>query len=107
MLHSFLEFRGSFRYRSHDALDQALCEARDHLDDDQLCDVDREWMRYLSRTGLTVHVEAILPDSADPYVAAAVLGSLSRPAVEGRVHVTRGMQVLDTFASPAEQEVVA
>jgi hypothetical protein len=97
MQNAFLEFRGSFQYPSQDAVDRALCEARDHLDEADISDVDSEWMRYLWRSGMTLHVEAILPETADRFVAAAILGALSRQAVGGRVEVTRLNQCLDTF----------
>lgn len=99
MQNAFLEFRGSFQYPSQDAIDRALCEARDHLDDADVSDVDHEWMRYLWRKGMTLHVEAILPETADRFVAAAILGALSRQAVGGRVELTRLDQWLDTFES--------
>ncbi len=97
-----LEFRGSFRYANHDALDRALCEARDMLDDDELTELERRWMSFLSRTGMTVHVDAILPETTDRYIAAAVIGALARTAVAGQVHVTRGQQLLDAIASNDE-----
>ena len=101
MQNAFLEFRGSFQYPSQDAIDRALCEARDHLEDSDVSDVDSEWMRYLWRKGMTLHIEAILPETADRFVAAAILGALSRQATGGRVEVTRLNQWLDTFESEA------
>jgi len=94
-----IEFRGSFRYADHNALDRALCEARDMLDDDELTDLERRWMSFLSRRGMTVHVDAALPETTDRYIAAAVVGALARTAVAGQVQITRGAQVLDAITS--------
>lgn len=108
MQNAFVEFHGSFRYATFAALDRALHEARDHLDDDEVSDQDRDWMRHLCQRGMTVHVNAVLPEYADRFLAAAILGALARRAVDGRVDVTRGSQRLDTFASEASpSEVVA
>ena len=101
MQNAFLEFRGSFTYRDQAAIDAALCDARDHLDDSELSHTDSEWMRYLWRNGMTLHVDAILPETADRFVAAAILGALARQAINGRVQVTRLNQCLDTFESEA------
>lgn len=95
----YLEFHGSFRYASRDALDRALCEARDHLDDDELGEIDRRWMQFLSRRGMTVHVAAIVPDTIDRYLAAVVLGALARGSAEGKVELIRGNKLLDTFTA--------
>jgi hypothetical protein len=103
MQNAHLVYRGSFRYADHDALDRALCEAREYLDDDELAELDRRWMQFLSRRGMTVHVEAILPSTSDRYLAAAVLGALARSAVEGRVDVTIGNDILDAIAPEGDQ----
>src|SRR5688572_447292 len=107
MQNAFLEFRGTFDYASLAAVDHAMREAREHLDDDDVSDLDREWMRYISQRGMTVHVSAVLPDYADRFVAAAILGALARRAVAGRVDVTRGNRWIDTFAFEGSAEVVA
>lgn len=96
-----LEYRGSFRYVDRQAVERAFVEASEHLDDDTLADVDREWMRFVQRRGTTIHVDAVLPASADRHIAAAVLGALARSAIEGCVDVKRGGDVLDAFAPEA------
>ena len=108
MQNSFVEFHGSFTYDTFGAIDSALREARECLDDDELSEHDRDWMRYVCQRGMTVHVNAVLPEYADRFLAAAILGAFARRAVAGRVDVTRGNQRLDTFASEASpSEVVA
>ena len=89
-----LEYRGSFRYVDVNALDAAIVEATEQLDID-----DFEWMRFVSRRGTTIRVEASVPASIDRYVAAAVLGALARNAVEGCVDCKRGDALVDAFAS--------
>jgi hypothetical protein len=101
MQHALLEYRGSFRYPNLDALDRALGEVRDHLDDEDPSDPENAWMRYLWRHGMTLHVEAILPASADRHVAAAVVTALAREAIDGCVRVTCGATTLDAF-DPAD-----
>jgi hypothetical protein len=96
-----LEYRGSFRYIDQRAVDLAIGEAAEHLEDDGLSHLDREWMRFVRRRGTTLHVEATLPTSADRYVAAAVLGALAKRAIEGCVDVMRGGHVVDAFAPEA------
>lgn len=100
-MQTVLEYRGSFRYLDQRALELAIGEAAEHLEDDGISELDREWMRFVSRRGTTVHVDATLPTSADRYIAAAVLGALARSAIEGCVDVKRGDHVLDAFASEA------
>jgi len=90
-----LEYRGSFRYANHTALDRALSDARDHLE-------DVDWMQYVARRGMTVVVDATLPPSADHQIAAAVVGALAYAAIEGHVDVTIGSQLLDAFVSGAD-----
>ena len=99
---ALLEYRGSFRYIDQATLDRAVRDASEHLEDDGLSDLDREWMSFVWRRGTTVHVEAILPSSSDRYIAAAFLGALARTAIEGCVDVKRGGHVLDAFASKAD-----
>ena len=89
-----LEYRGSFRYIDVDALDAALTEATEHLDVD-----DFEWMRFVSRRGTTIRIEAVVPASVDRHVAAAVLGTLAELAIEGCVACTRGDRLVDAFTS--------
>jgi len=101
MPNRLLEYRGSFRYIDRSTLDRAILDASEHLEDDGLSELDREWMRFVSRRGTTVHVEAILPASADRHVAAAFLEALARSAIEGCVDVKRGGHVLDAFAPEA------
>jgi hypothetical protein len=98
---SSLPCHGSFRYNNHDALDRALCEVRDHLDDVELSDDESTWLRSLTRRGMTLVVAASLPRSADRHVAAAVLGALAQTAVEGHVDVTIGSQLVDAFVCEA------
>lgn len=99
MQHALLEYRGSFRYADQDALDRALGEVRDHLSDEEAGEPDQQWMKYLWRRGMTLHVEALLPATADRQIAAAVVGALARGAVEGCVHMRRGNHLIDEFVS--------
>ena len=99
---AMLECRGSFRYATHAALDRALCEAREHLEDTEVSELDLSWMRFLSRRGMTLIVDAAFPHTADRYVAAAVLGALAHTAVEGHVDVTIGSQLVDAFVSESD-----
>lgn len=99
MQNAFLEFRGTFTYRNQAAIEAALSDAREQLADSDAYDADADWMRYVWRSGMTLHIDAILPDTADRHVAAAILGALSRQAIGGRVHVTRLDQCLDTIES--------
>ena len=101
MQNAMLEYRGSFRYSDADSLERVLAEARAYLDDDDVCDLDRDWLRFVSRRGTTVRVDAIMPASADRYVAAALIGVLARAAVEGCVEVMRGDHLLDAFTCEA------
>ena len=108
MQNAFLEFHGTFDYATFEALDRSIREAREHLDDEDVNELDREWMRYVCQRGMTVHINAVLPEYADRFIAAAVVSALARRAVNGRVDVTRGNQRIDTFASEARAgEVVA
>ena len=100
-MQALLEYRGSFRYIDPSAVERAIREAGDHLEDDALSELDREWMRYVRRRGTTLHVDAVLPASADRYVAAAVIGALARGAIEGCVDVMSGNDLLDAFTSEA------
>lgn len=93
-----LEYRGSFRYLDRRAVDEAIDDAAEQLEDDGIHDLDRAWMGYLLRRGTVVHVDAILPATADRHVAAAILAALARHAIEGCVDVRRGGHVLDAFA---------
>ena len=88
-----LEYRGSFRYIDVNTLDAAIVEATEHLDVD-----DFEWMRFVTRRGTTIRVEAVVPASVDRQGAAAVLGALAQRAVEGCVDCTRGDTLVDAFA---------
>ena len=72
-----------------------------YLEDDEVSELDREWLRFVSRRGTTVRVDAIMPPSADRYVAATIIGVLARDAVEGCVEVMRGDHLLDAFTCEA------
>ena len=92
------EYRGSFRYVDQRAIDLAIHEAHEHLEDDGISDLDREWIRRLWQRGTTIHVDVVMPPTADSYVAAGVLGALASRAIEGCVDVTRGGDIVDAFA---------
>lgn len=104
MQNAFMEFRGSFTYRNQAAIDTALCDARAQIEDSDISERDSEWMRYLWRTGMTLHIDAILPESVDQHVAAGILGALSRQAIAGRVQVTRLNHSLDTIEPDAAND---
>lgn len=97
MQNAFLEFRGSFTYRNQAAIDTALCDARAQIETSDVSESDSEWMRYVWRSGMTLHIDAILPESTEQRVAAAILGALSRQAIAGRVQVTRLNHCLDAI----------
>lgn len=97
----YIEFAGSFRYASQFDLDRALCAAQACLEDDELGDLDRLWLQWLSRRGTVVRVAAVLPPTIDRYVAAAVVGSLAEHAIEGVVDVTCGCHLVDAFCAEA------
>ena len=79
------------------AVERAIRDAGDQLEDDALSELDREWMRHVRRRGTTVHVEAVMPPSSDRYVVAAVIGALAAGAIEGCVDVMLGNPILDAF----------
>lgn len=98
---AMLEYRGSFRYSDAIILERVLAEARACLDDDDVSDLDREWLRFVSRRGTTVRINATMPPAADRYVAAALLGILAGSAIEGCVEVMAGDHLLDAFTPEA------
>jgi hypothetical protein len=102
MHHGAIEFRGMYRYPDLDNLELALSEARELIDDEELADLEPDWLRSFVRAGTTLRVTAMLPVEADRYLAAAVLEVLARPAIEGVVEASRDGKRLDWFPSRAE-----
>jgi hypothetical protein len=94
-----IEYRGTYRYATPDALERALASAREHLDDDELHELGQAWARFFVRSGTTLRIEATLPISADRFGTAAVLEALASTAVEGVVEARRGAHRLDLFPS--------
>ena len=89
-----IELRGSYRYASPAALEQALAAAHAVLHDD---DHDSDWLHAFTKRGTTLAVHATL-DVADPFAAADVVRTLSEHAVEGVIDLQRGLAI-DSFAS--------
>jgi len=101
MQHAQIEFRGTYRYASIVDLERALMSARKRIEDEELVDVDLEWMRSFIKAGTTLQVSVVLPIAADRYLAAAVLDTLASTALEGVVEASSGGRCLDWF--PAER----
>ena len=91
-----------YRYPDLIGLESALAAARALIDDEELADMEPDWLRSFVRLGTTLRVTALLPVEADRYLAAAVLEVLARPAIEGVVEASRDGVRLDWFPSRAE-----
>ncbi len=91
-----------YRYLDLGNLEDALAAARALIDDDELADLEPDWLRSFVRSGNTLRVTALLPLEADRYLAAAVLEVLATPAIEGVVEASRDGKRLDWFPSRAE-----
>jgi hypothetical protein len=92
-----IELYGAYRYATRDALDRALADARDELEEDELATIDGGWLRAFVRAGTTLSVIATLPLEADRFVAAAVLAALARRAIDGVVEARRAGRAIDFF----------
>ncbi len=101
MHHGAIEFRGMYRYRTLSNLEGALAAARALIDDEELADLEPDWLRSFVVRGDTLRVSAMLPVEADRYLAAAVLEVLANPAIEGVVEASRDGKRVDWFPSRA------
>src|SRR5215510_10750813 len=70
MQHELIEFRGTYLYANHEALERALTMARQQIVEDG--DLDVEWLRCFIKHGARLFVRAELPISADRFAAAAI-----------------------------------
>jgi PAS domain-containing protein len=93
------ELRGSYRYPSAAALDDALAQARARIEDDELGEYAPDWMRAFVRRGTTLQITTRLPAALDRFLAAEVLETLARNAIEGVVEISRDGRCLDWFPS--------
>lgn len=97
MHHETIWFRGTYRYPSPAVLERALASARAWLDEEELYDLDGEWLRRFEARGATLWIETQLPFEADRFAAVAVVQTLALEAVEGIVEAHRGEQRLDAY----------
>jgi PAS domain-containing protein len=99
MQHDAFELRGSYRYPSLVELDRALIAARARIEDDELADLEPDWMQAFVRRGTTLRVQVLLPAAADRFLAAEVIQTLARSAVEGVIEINRDGRCVDWFPS--------
>jgi hypothetical protein len=90
-------FRGTYRYPSSTVLERALASARAWLDEEELYDLDGEWLRRFVARGSTLRINTQLPLDADRFAAVAVVQALALDAIEGVVEAERGGERLDAF----------
>ena len=99
MHHDAIRFHGSYRYASPDALERALAAARQWLDEEELYDLDGDWLACFVASGATLRIDTLLPIEADRHAAVAVMEALAHDALEGIVEAQRGETRLDAFPS--------
>jgi len=99
MQHDQFEVRGSYHYPDTTTLEDALLAARTRIEDDELGEIEPDWIKAFQRRGTRLTVQAQLPAAADRYLAAAVLETLAATAVEGVVEISRGGRCVDWFPS--------
>ena len=99
MQHDAFELRGSYRYLTLAALERALAAARARIEDDELGEIEPDWMHAFVRRGTTLRVRTQLPAAADRFLAAEVLQTLARTAVDGVVEISRAGRCIDWFPS--------
>jgi hypothetical protein len=104
MQDSPIEFRGTYRYATTVELERTLAAVRERIEDEELVDLDTEWMRSFVRSGPLLTFDIVLPIAADRYLAAAVFDTLASTAIEGVVEASSGGRCLDWF--PAERRGV-
>jgi hypothetical protein len=99
MQHDAFQLRGSYHYANAAALESALTAARTRIEDDELGELELDWMNTFVRRGTRLVVQAQLPAAADRFLAAAVLETLASTAVEGVVEISRAGRCVDWFPS--------
>ncbi len=99
MQHDSIRFHGSYRYASPAALQRALETARRWLDDEELYDLDGDWLACFVASGATLQVDTQLPLEADRFAAVGVMEALAEHALEGIVEARRGQVRVDAFPS--------
>lgn len=97
MHHDSIRFHGSYRYASPESLARALASARAWLDEEELYDLDGDWLGCFIATGATLRIDTLLPMEADRFAAVAVMEALAQEALEGIVEAKRGELRLDEF----------
>ena len=92
-----IRFHGSYRYATPEALQRALEAARRWLDEEELYDLEGDWLGCFVASGATLRIDTQLPIEADRFAAVAVMEALAEHALEGIVEAQRGEQRLDAF----------
>lgn len=100
--HDSIHFHGSYRYASPAALQTALETARRWLDEEELYDLDGDWLACFVASGATLRIDTRLPIEADRFAAVAVMEALAQGALEGIVEARRGELKLDAFPCGVE-----
>lgn len=103
MMHEAFELRGSYRYQDIAALESALSAARTRIEDDELGEVEPDWIDAFVKRGTRLSVQTVLPAAADRFLAAEVLQTLAETALDGVIELSRGGRCVDWFPSqPAD-----
>ena len=102
MHHDSIHFQGSYRYASPAILASALASARRWLDEEELYDLDGDWLACFTASGSILRIDTQLPIEADRFAAVAVMEALARDALEGIVEARRGELRLDAFPCGVE-----
>lgn len=97
MQHDSIRFLGSYRYANPSVLEEALASARRWLDEEELYDLDGDWLACFVASGATLRIDTQLPLEADRFAAVAVMEALAQDALEGIVEARRGDVRLDAF----------
>jgi hypothetical protein len=97
MMHEAFELRGSYRYQDIAALEHALTAARTRIEDDELGEIEPDWIDTFVRRGTRLSVQAALPAAADRFLAAEVLQTLARTAVDGVIELSHRGRCVDWF----------
>lgn len=97
MQHHAIWFRGTYRYPSPAVLARALTNARAWLDEEELYELEGEWLGRFDARGATLRINTQLPLDADRFAAAAVVQALALDAVEGVVEAERSGEHLDAY----------
>lgn len=97
MQHDSIRFHGSYRYASPQILERALATARRWLDEEELYDLDGDWLACFVAAGAVLRIDTLLPVEADRFAAVAVMEALAEDALEGVVEARRGELRLDAF----------